>query len=48
MEVGLCQEASSSGPHNKRRFFITSKDLEIAHVVFVQGEPLRLKILNNY
>ncbi|CAA6668518.1 unnamed protein product [Spirodela intermedia] len=44
MEVGACQRASSSGPHSKRRLssHLTSReDLEIAHVVFVQGEPSR-------
>ncbi|CAA6658083.1 unnamed protein product [Spirodela intermedia] len=47
MEVQRVQRASSSSPHSKRRFFITSDfqgDLEIAHVVFRKG----LELVGNY
>ncbi|CAA7393754.1 unnamed protein product [Spirodela intermedia] len=36
MEVGRMSESFNSGPHSKRRLFITSqRDLELAHVVFI-------------
>ncbi|CAA6672008.1 unnamed protein product [Spirodela intermedia] len=49
MEVEHVSGASFSVLHSKRRLFIafltSQEDLEIAHVVFVQGEPSRPKLL---
>ncbi|CAA6657183.1 unnamed protein product [Spirodela intermedia] len=43
--------ASAAGDDSTTHFIglqTSREDLEIAHVVFVQGEPSRPKILNNY
>ncbi|CAA6674227.1 unnamed protein product [Spirodela intermedia] len=44
MEVGRMSRASSLSLHSKRRHFIISEDLEIIHIIHVQGELLRLYI----